>query len=248
MSIQNDIHAGRISFNTLLALSLAIHITFLGGAALFQSSSNAPLPQLQSISVEINSIDSPAKAVNPKISKLSTARPATAQKRSAVATSVQRDEIHPPAIKEELPFPAQAKTVLTAPPLAAVSQPSAVQPEAPVHQAAAAAGNAGTIATQANSIDKVYTTRVRELIDRQKEYPLMARKSGAEGTVYIKFVLARDGSLKRAEVSRSSGRRILDKAAINAVTAVRRFPAVPASMEGAELNFELPLTYKIAGH
>lgn len=243
-----DIHEGKISFNVLLALSLAVHITFLGGALLFRNSNHAPLPQLQAITVEIKSIDFPSKGVSKKFGPPSTSRAATAAKKSAAATPVQQAEILPPAMKAEMPFPAPAKTVVTAPPLAAVPQSPVVQPQAPAHQAAAAAGDAVTVATQAHAIDREYTARVRELIDRQKEYPLMARRSGAQGTVYIKFVLARDGSLKQAEVSRSSGRRILDTAALNAVSAVRRFPAVPAAMAGAELNFELPLTYKIAGH
>ena len=244
-----DIHADKISFNVLLALSLAIHITILAGALLFRSSKHLPLPQLQGITVEIKSIDFPDKEVNPKDSELSIARPATGPKRTGVATSVPQAEINPPATKAEMPFPAKAKTVLTESTLAAVPQPPAIQPQAPVNRAAAAVeGKAGPVATQAHAIDREYTARVRELIDREKEYPLMARKSGTEGTVYIKFVLARDGSLKQAEVSRSSGRRILDKAALNAVSAVRRFPHFPASMEGAELNFELPLTYKITGH
>lgn len=246
--LKRDRHAGKLSFKVLLALSLAIHLTFLGGVILLRSSYHAPLPQLQGITVEIKSIDFPTKGVNQKASELSTARPATVPKRSVAATPVQQAEIHPPAIKAEMPFPAQAKTIVTAPPLAAVPQPPALLPQAPLHQAAAAAGNAAKVAAQAHAIDREYTARVRELIDRQKEYPLLARRSGVEGTVYIKFVLGRDGSLKQAEVSRSSGRRILDTAALNAVSAVRRFPAVPAAMEGAELNFELPLTYKIAGH
>jgi len=246
--LKRDIHTGKISFNLLLALSLAIHITFLGGILLFRSGNQAPQSQLQAITVEIKNIYFPDKEVNPKVSTRSTARPATLLKGSEAATPVKQAEIDPPAIQAEMPFSAQAKTVLTAPPLAAAPKPPAIQPQATFHQAAPAAGNAGKAAAQATAIDRDYTAMVRELIDRQKEYPLMARRSGVEGTVHIKFVIGRDGSLKKAEVSRSSGRLILDRAAINAVSAVRRFPAVPASMEGPELNFELPLTYKIAGH
>lgn len=246
-TLKDGIDAGRISFNLLLTLSLAIHITFLGGVILFQGSYHAPLPQLQGIIVEIKSIDFPAKEVNPKASELSTARPATVKKNSGTSTPLQQAEIHPKAIQAEMTFPAQAKTFVTAPPLAAEPQPPAIPPQAPLHQSASAAGKAVTVATEAHAIDKEYTARVRELIDRQKEYPLMARRSGSEGTVYIKFVLARDGSLKQAEVSRSSGRSILDKAAMNAINSVRRFPAVPASMEGSELNFELPLVFKLGG-
>jgi len=252
--LQNDIPAGKISFNALLALSLGIHMTFLAGALLFPSST-PHLPHLQSITVDIKSIDLPANKIKAEVKELVTAQPATVQEKSAVAGSsrpavpVQQAEIQPLAKKEEMPLLVQAKPVVTASPLATVARlPTAVQPKAPVQQTAAAAGKAAPVAPRPITPGKEYTSRVRELIDQQKEYPLMARRSGTEGTVYIKFVLARDGSLKQAEVSRSSGRRILDKAAIDAVTRVNRFPAVPDDVAGTELNFELPLAFKIAGN
>lgn len=253
--LQSDIPAGKISFNALLAISLGIHITILGGALLFRSS-NTPLPHLQSITVEIKSMDSPDEKVEPNVKKLPTAIPVTVQKKSVVAASsipampVQQTEALPLAKREEMLLPSQTKTIMAVPELATVGQqPAKVQPKASfAAQSVASAGKASPVAAQPNAISREYTSRIRALIDQQKEYPLMARRSGTEGTVYIKFFLARDGKLKRAEVSRSSGRSILDKAAINAVTSVNRFPAVPEAMEGSELSFELPLAFKIAGN
>jgi len=238
----------RESFNGLLALSFAIHLIILSGVILLRNSNQVSLPQLEGITVEINSIDFPAQEVKHKSSVPATARPAIKEKVNVVATPVLQTETANPAMQAEMTVPVQAKISLPATPPAAKAQTPATQPQPQNHKTAAAADNAAAVITQADSINREYGARVRELIDRQKEYPLMARRSGVEGTVYIKFVIGRDGSLKKAEVSRSSGRRILDRAAINAVSAVRRFPAVPASMEGPELNFELPLTYKIAGH
>ena len=251
--IQSDIPAEKISFNKLLALSLGIHITFLGGALLFRSSSNSSLPQLQNITVEIQSIDAPAKEVVTKGKERPTARPATAQEKSAMASSsspatpVEQPETLSPARKEKMFHPVQAEAVVTAPPLGVAPDTSAtVQPKAALQSPVVVSGKTAA-ATQSSSLVRSYTSMVRNLIDQQKEYPIMARRSRFEGTVYIKFILARDGRLKHAEVSRSSGRRILDKAAINAVTRVNRFPAVPESMNGSELSFELPLVYKITG-
>jgi len=252
---QSGINRGKISFSALLALSLGIHVALLGGAALMRSSSSSRLPQLQSIIVEINHINRVDQEVNPKVTARSLARQAIVQAKSAVAGSirpampVQPPEGLAPAKKEELPLPVQSQTILAAKPLAAAPPAAApVQPRVFSQQPAAPAGKTVPVAAQPGSISREYTALIRSMIDKQKEYPLMARKSGAEGTVYIKFVLARDGRLKRAEVSRSSGRNILDRAAMNAVTSVNRFPAVPESMEGAELHFELPLAYKLAAN
>jgi len=254
MSIQSDMPAEKRAFSALLALSLGLHIT-LSGAALLFNSSNAPLPHLQSITVEIKCTDFPAKEVKADVKKLSAPQPAPLEKKcvtagsSSPAVPLQQADIQPLAKKEEMPLPLQAKTSVAAPPLAAISRlPATVQPKALLQQTTTAPGNAAPVAPQPNSVGKEYTSKVRELIDQQKEYPLLARRIGAEGTVYIKFILARDGRLKQAEVSRSSGRRILDKAAIDAVTRVNRFPAVPDDMVGPDLNFELPLAFKIAGN
>lgn len=252
--LQSEIHAGKISFNVLLALSLGIHITFLGGAALMHSRSSYPLPHLQSINVEIDSIEVPDNEVNPRVREQSLTRPAIVQAKSEMATErrpakpLQQPEALIPAKTAEMPLPLQAKTSLGARPSMAAPLPAApAQPEMPLQQPAAS-GKARTGVPLPDSTGRAYTALIRGMIDQQKEYPLMARKSGAEGTVYIKFVLARDGRLKRTEVSRSSGKNILDRAAINAVTRVNRFPTVPESMEGTEFSFELPLTFKIAGN
>lgn len=218
-------------------------------------SSSSRLPQPQSIIVEIGQFNRAVLEVDPKNTVRSLARPVIVQAKSVaadpgrLAAPVQQAEALVPAKKEELPLPVQAEKIQPAQPLVSVPPTAApAQPKNPWQQPAAAAGKAASGAAQINAIEKSYTALIRGMIDQQKEYPLMARKSGAEGTVYVKFVLGRDGRLKRAEVSRTSGRSILDRAAINAVTRINRFPAFPESMEGAELNFELPLAYKLAGN
>lgn len=251
--LQCTIQKENIPFNALLAISLGIHIILLGGAVLLRGSS-ATLPHLQSITVEIKNIDFPEKEVAPKVKELSTARPAAVQAKSEApppvspAAAVQRAEIQPSAKLEEMPLPVQAPAAPAARPVPAALPLAAAAPKPSLPQSVATPGKAAAAAAQSTTVGREYTAVIRGLIDQQKEYPLMARKTGAEGTVFIRFVLARDGRLKRAEVSRSSGRSILDKAAVNAVTSVSRFPPVPEALEGAELNFELPLLYKIAGN
>jgi protein TonB len=90
-----------------------------------------------------------------------------------------------------------------------------------------------------------YLAQIRNLIDSHKEYPAMARKSGMEGTVHVRFVLDRDGMLKDADISRSSGKSLLDKAAVRAIASVARFPAIPESLNGSPLIFEVPVMFKL---
>lgn len=74
----------------------------------------------------------------------------------------------------------------------------------------------------------------------------MARRGGIEGTTVIRGSLNRDGSLRQCAIARTSGSSLLDSAALRAVKSVSRFPPMPPELEGNELVFELPVTFRLS--
>jgi periplasmic protein TonB len=84
------------------------------------------------------------------------------------------------------------------------------------------------------------------MIERYKEYPVMARKGRIEGTVVIQGTLTRDGSLRQYNISRTSKSRLLDNAALLAVRTVESFPPVPTELLGDGLVFELPVSFRLS--
>ncbi len=91
-----------------------------------------------------------------------------------------------------------------------------------------------------------YQRQVRALIDRQKRYPLMARRRQLEGEVLVSFTIRSDGSLARAGVIRSSGAPLLDQAALDAVRNAGTFPAFPSALAGAKrLPVEVPIDFRL---
>ena len=68
---------------------------------------------------------------------------------------------------------------------------------------------------------------IRKRIEASKRYPPLARERGIEGIVSLLFELNEDGGIKRVEIVRSSGQRILDEAAVEAVKAAQPFPYYP---------------------
>ncbi|MEJ2025084.1 MAG: energy transducer TonB, partial [Deltaproteobacteria bacterium] len=56
------------------------------------------------------------------------------------------------------------------------------------------------------------------------EYPSRARRRGHEGTVTLKVLVDRNGGVAELEIYESSGYRILDRAALNAVKTWRFIP------------------------
>lgn len=75
--------------------------------------------------------------------------------------------------------------------------------------------------------ESAYQALARSEIDKQKRYPEEAQQLGMTGTVLVSYSIARDGHLLHAEIAQSSGFKLLDQAALQAVQRTR-FEAMPA--------------------
>ena len=90
-----------------------------------------------------------------------------------------------------------------------------------------------------------YQAKLKSLVEAHKEYPLAARRSGREGSCQRRFVLGRDGSLKRVESLSSCGHPFLDSAATQAIVGVGTFPPLPEEYPGAEEGFTITMTFTL---
>ncbi len=94
----------------------------------------------------------------------------------------------------------------------------------------------------ANTKEYAYAAYMRGWADRVERvgnlnYPEEARRRGLHGDVLLTVVLRLDGSIKRIEVIRSSGEKLLDLAAERIVRLAAPFPPAPPSVEKIdELN------------
>ena len=67
------------------------------------------------------------------------------------------------------------------------------------------------------------TDRLHRAIEREKRYPLSARRLGREGTASVAFQLRPDGAIDGLQVASSSGEPALDRAALRAVAGISPF-------------------------
>jgi protein TonB len=95
-------------------------------------------------------------------------------------------------------------------------------------------------------VSQAYLAALKEIIERSKEYPLLARRGRMEGTVRISCKLTRSGELREAVVAGSSGHEILDNAALRSVRSVGQFPVVPSELKGDPFCFIAPITFRLA--
>lgn len=78
---------------------------------------------------------------------------------------------------------------------------------------------------------KEHFTYIRDLITNQLVYPPMARKMNWSGKVVVAFVITEEGAVHSIRVVETSGFRILDKSAVEAVRSVAPFPKPPQRAE-----------------
>lgn len=140
-----------------------------------------------------------------------------------------------PAIAAE-PTPARSGTTTrTAPPPPAPAAESR-EPPAPGGEEAASGGDA--IAHQPARIGGA------GLNNPAPRYPYAARQRGQEGRVVLAVRVARDGSALEVRVAESSGHRLLDQAALEAVQGWRFEPAQEAART-VESELLVPVTFRL---
>lgn len=100
---------------------------------------------------------------------------------------------------------------------------------------------------QATRGDAQATTGVGVLRSIHPIYPRIAKKSGWEGTVLVRVTVETNGRASQVVVSRSSGRKVLDDAAVKAV---RRWSFRPARDGNIPIRTKvvIPIRFSLKEH
>jgi periplasmic protein TonB len=88
-----------------------------------------------------------------------------------------------------------------------------------------------------------YFAHIKRRIERVWTYPSDAIANGLQGQLHLKFVLRSDGHLKTVELLRSSGSKVLDKEAWDAVVNAGPFGPFPPTIPDDELHITARFTY-----
>jgi len=149
----------------------------------------------------------------------------------------------PPTPAAEVESAAGEETTATGAPTATPSAPI-TPPSGPVAHTGGVAG-AGGVGPPGRGRATAIAALYRRL-ESHRRYPLQARRRGIEGTVGLRFRVAPDGGLAAAEVARTSGSRLLDRAALR--TLDHCFPLNPTAarmLAGEPITVDL--TFRLVG-
>ena len=88
-----------------------------------------------------------------------------------------------------------------------------------------------------------YFAHIKRRIEQVWTYPPGAIANGLQGQLHLKFVLRNDGQVKTVELLRSSGYKVLDKEAWDAVVNAGPFGPFPPTIPDDELHITARFTY-----
>jgi len=125
-------------------------------------------------------------------------------------------------------------------PQAAVQPPPVAVPAAPVAPPAAAADPVAE-----RTLSTSYEKSLSDLIKRNERYPDRARRQHWQGTVIVALSLSVEGKVKDISVAQSSGRDILDDAALEMVRRASPLPRAPEGLRGKERTVRVPIAFKL---
>lgn len=159
---------------------------------------------------------------------------------------VSRTPNHPDEPKHE-PEPATPPSVATAKPIAIAEIPVEIAAPAMAKVVADTEAKLSRPSLEARATSDVIQDYRRELFERlaaQRHYPEAALLKHYQGDGAVLFRLDRDGSLLHAAIERSTGRALLDHAAIMQVRRSAPFPQIPPELPD-ELAVAMPLQFLI---
>jgi periplasmic protein TonB len=118
------------------------------------------------------------------------------------------------------------------------------RPPGPDGKAAKGSGGTGGRTPMSDGAG-AYVALLRRLVEAHKEYPFASRRARQEGSCQRRFTLGAGGVVKKIEPLSSCGHPFLDDAATRAISAVGRFPPLPARFGGKDASFTVTITFTL---
>ena len=97
---------------------------------------------------------------------------------------------------------------------------------------------------KAKKIYQSYYGVIRNILDSNKKYPLLALQRRQEGTPIVEFTILKNGDITGFKLT-SSGHRLLDREAKKIVFKSAPFPPIPASLGKKNINLRAPINFNI---
>lgn len=123
-----------------------------------------------------------------------------------------------------------------------VSRPQP-DPSPPVEETTAPVNKPAPPAARTSNVDASWEAKLLAHLEKFRRYPASAKARREQGVAYIRFTMDKQGRLISAQLSRSSGSRRLDKAALATILRAAPFPKPPQDRPGDHIELTAPVEF-----
>jgi protein TonB len=212
-------------------LVVAVHAALLGGYLLWRVPDQTIGDNTDSISIELDPIDTNADA------KLDLA-PAPEEMIEQKATPpVPEKPVEPEQVTPPPPDPDVTTADIPPPEVKPPEKVEVQKPPAPITAAPSKGG--------APSIERSWETLLLRKLQQFKRYPSGAQARGEQGVALLAFSVDRDGHVIERKIVRSSGHADLDKEVLAMIERAQPLPSFPRSMSEPQLSLTVPIRFSL---
>lgn len=90
-----------------------------------------------------------------------------------------------------------------------------------------------------------YYSKVRNMIERKKRYPSIAKKLRQEGIVHVTFTISKDGAISDIRLVKKCPHERLNRAAVRVLKEIGSFPPIPEEVGKQSISLSVSIRYKI---
>ena len=199
-------------------------------------------PQIEVAAAESSSAKSSSSA------KAAAAVAGTAVAGTAVVAA-ELPKLDVPAIDKpalDIPKPAiQAEPPASAPAVTAAAASVAAAPAATTAQVDEEEEDGPALTAQSLLARQFYVSDAIKIIRGKTKYPQRALDRGQAGSVRVALVIDRQGNVLGTNLLESSKFDLLNKEALEAISRVNPFPALPADIAGSRFEFTVPMRWTL---
>lgn len=199
-------------------------------------------PQIEVAAAESSSAKSSSSA------KAAAAVAGTAVAGTAVVAA-ELPKLDVPAIDKpalDIPKPAiQAEPPASAPAVTAAAASVAAAPAATTAQVDEEEEDGPALTAQSLLARQFYVSDAIKIIRGKTKYPQRALDRGQAGSVRVALVIDRQGNVLSTNLLESSKFDLLNKEALEAISRVNPFPALPADIAGSRFEFTVPMRWTL---
>ncbi|MCO7462264.1 MULTISPECIES: energy transducer TonB [Stenotrophomonas] len=230
---------------TSLAIVLLVHALLIGAACWWA----ARAPALTAVA--------PPAALMLELAPMAQAPPVPPREVATGPLQQQQQRQAPkPALRELPKAPVQTQGDL--PPARAPeptpspdsAEANVAQTSAPPQVAADASARytaAQTTAGERSRAEATWEGRLLGHLQKHRRYPRQAERLRQQGVVYVRFAVARDGTVSSLKLGRSSGFELLDQETLDTVRRASPLPVPPAEVAGDPVEVMVPVSFFLRG-